>query len=343
MRRMKLNQFFSKPAVVSRNQPVFELTNSVKEEQLETRINELELQLQTFEGIEIENESLRLALNNGESTLRDVKLEAETVGERLALQEKTVKDLEDIKIEYDQAVQTIKSLTSQVNSFNETLATAQRSSIKQQTELDRLLHNNKELVSSNEELSQRTEQAETNYNSLSKEFNSVQDTVTQLTGSIEDVGTKYLKVEQIYNDTKDEVHYWKTQAGLLADQVDGFQEVEQRLHEWISVLENQNSTEQTRGKGNRKQLADTKKVVKEMGQTIEDLISEQQYLMTVNTKLKVEASKPHYMSMGAIQRAEGFEMPSLGEAINMNKLYLGNGRPTLLKFKSREKQDDNEE
>ena len=273
MRRMKLNQFFSKPAVVSRNQPVFELTNSVKEEQLETRINELELQLQTFEGIEIENESLRLALNNGESTLRDVKLEAETVGERLALQEKTVKDLEDIKIEYDQAVQTIKSLTSQVNSFNETLATAQRSSIKQQTELDRLLHNNKELVSSNEELSQRTEQAETNYNSLSKEFNSVQDTVTQLTDSIEDVGHKYLKVEQIYNDTKDEVHYWKTQAGLLADQVDGFQEVEQRLHEWINVLENQNSTEQTRGKGNRKQLADTKKVVKEMGQTIEDLIS----------------------------------------------------------------------
>jgi len=293
--------------------------------------------------VELENENLRLALSNDESTLREIRQQADSTNEKLVLQEQTLIELENIKIEYDQAVNAMKSLNSQIDSLNDTLLTAQKNSIKQQSEVERLMQNNKELESSNGELSQRTEQAETNYKGLSNEFNSVQDTVKQLTDEMEIAGKKYTEVVRIYNDTKDEIHYWKTQTGLLGDQVDGLEEVEQRLHEWINVLENQYSTEQTRGKGNKKQLADTKKVVKEMGQTIEDLISEQQYLVAVNNKLKAEASKPHYMSMGAIQRAEGFEMPNLGEAVNLSKLYLGNGRPTLLKFKSREKQDDNEE
>lgn len=339
---MKLNKFFDKPTVI-RHQPVFELTNSLKEEQLELEIKELEKQIQTFEEIEIENENLRLALNNDESTLRKVKQQADSTNEKLILQERTLLELENIKIEYDGAVQAIKSLNNQIDSLNDILITAQGSSVKQQSELDRLMRNNKELVSSNEEFSQRTEQAETNYNGLSREFNSVQDTVTQLTEEMDEAGIKYTEIVRLYSNVKDEIHYWKTQTGLLIDQVDGLEDVEQRLHEWVGVLENQHSTEQTKGKGNKKQLADTKKVVKEMGQTIEDLISEQQFLVAVNTKLKAEASKPHYTSIGAIQRAEGFQMPSLGEATNLNKLYLGNGRPTLLKFKSREKQDDNKE
>jgi len=339
---MKLNKFFDKPTVI-RQQPVFELTNSLKEEQLEHKIKELEIQIQTFEGVEVENENLRLALNNDESTLRDIRQKADSTNEKLILQEKTLLELENVKIEYDGAVQAIKSLNTQIASLNDTLITAQKSSVKQQSELDRLMQNNKELASSNEEFSQRTEQAETNYNGLSKEFNSVQDTVKQLTEEMDEAGIKYTEIVKLYSNVKDEIHYWKTQTGLLTDQIEGLDDVEQRLHEWIGVLENQYSTEQTKGKGNKKQLADTKKVVKEMGQTIEDLISEQQFLVAVNTKLKAEASKPHYMSMGAIQRSEGFEMPNLGEATNLNKLYLGNGRPTLLKFKSREKQDDNKE
>ena len=66
----------------------------------------------------------------------------------------------------------MKSLNSQIDSLNDTLLTAQKNSIKQQSEVERLMQNNKELESSNGELSQRTEQAETNYKGLSNEFNS---------------------------------------------------------------------------------------------------------------------------------------------------------------------------
>ena len=86
---MKLNKFFDKPTVI-RQQPVFELTNSLKEEQLEHKIKELETQIQTFEGIEVENENLRLALNNDESTLRDIRQKADSTNEKLILQEKTL-------------------------------------------------------------------------------------------------------------------------------------------------------------------------------------------------------------------------------------------------------------
>ena len=104
---MKLNKFFDKPTVI-RHQPVFELTNSLKEEQLEHEIKELEIQIQTFEGIEVENESLRLALNNDESTLREIRQQADSTNEKLILQEKTLLELENIKIEYDGDVTVLK-------------------------------------------------------------------------------------------------------------------------------------------------------------------------------------------------------------------------------------------
>ena len=41
--------------------------------------------------------------------------------------------------------------------------------------------------------------------------------------------------------------------------------------------------------------------------------------------------KPRYMSMGAIERAEGFKLPS--GSYFKGKNFLGNGTPTLLAFK----------
>ena len=50
-----------------------------------------------------------------------------------------------------------------------------------------------------------------------------------------------------------------------------------------------------------------------------------------NAVLIDELMKPRYMSMGAIERAEGFKLPS--GSYFKGKNFLGNGTPTLLAFK----------
>ena len=86
----------------------------------------------------------------------------------------------------------------------------------------------------------------------------------------------------------------------------------------------------------------TQKVISEMSGKIDEMEAEQEHLQEANIELKAKVAKPKYASFGTIERLENFAMTPMGAALNRNKLYLGNAKPTLLKFKPREeKENDN--
>ena len=70
---------------------------------------------------------------------------------------------------------------------------------------------------------------------------------------------------------------------------------------------------------------------------MDELIKENKSLAEFNSALKEELSRPKYMSMSAIERSEGFKLPVGG----YRKHFLGNSKPTLLKFKKEGVSDDN--
>ena len=72
-----------------------------------------------------------------------------------------------------------------------------------------------------------------------------------------------------------------------------------------------------------------------MGKSLEDFLAEKEYLNKINDQLKYQLSKNSYASVGTIGKKEGFKMSLASSATNWNKNYLGNSKPTLLKFKAR--------
>jgi len=67
------------------------------------------------------------------------------------------------------------------------------------------------------------------------------------------------------------------------------------------------------------------------------------YMTEKQEYLEIMLAKPRYVSEASIARTEGFKMPLGGMASNARKNYLGTGKPTLLKFQTKEPTDDNTE
>ena len=76
-----------------------------------------------------------------------------------------------------------------------------------------------------------------------------------------------------------------------------------------------------------------------MGDTIDSLMKERNFIQQENAKYREELSRPRFLSMGSIMAREGFSMPTGQE--NLRTKYLGTGRPTLLKFKKSGESNDN--
>ena len=70
---------------------------------------------------------------------------------------------------------------------------------------------------------------------------------------------------------------------------------------------------------------------------IASLLEDNRYLVGLSADLKKELAKPRFMSVAAIERSEGFKMPMGGTRTH----FLGQGKPTLLKFKTGGSTNDN--
>ena len=133
---------------------------------------------------------------------------------------------------------------------------------------------------------------------------------------------------------KDDLTYRENEAKDFSAQIDEAAQVETKLKVWVTRLEDEGTTNKTIKGGLDKDLVSLKETATDMGNVIEGLIKENTYLRGANREFRKHLSKPRYMSMGSIARKEGFKMPQGKE--NIRTQYLGNGSPTLLKFKANE-------
>ena len=75
-------------------------------------------------------------------------------------------------------------------------------------------------------------------------------------------------------------------------------------------------------------------IITDMSNTLDDMMKELSYVRQINKVYRDELSKPTYTSMAAIASQEGFVMPNGKENIRTHN--LGNYKPTMLKFKTKE-------
>lgn len=339
---MKLNSYFNKPVITKPQATVLQLGNEARETELENRIKYLEQELANrIDNIE-KVESLETQLEIDKKLDSSLRKDFSNLTEKYEKNRLLVETLSSTKADLDTAKLEMQQL----------IATSEQ----QQNTIEAAQQNSSMLQKRYEELQQEFNTLASKYGSLEndhirlKDIASEQDTsiqdLTFISKNLKDDNNNFLQEKEEltagYSDALTQLYYWQDTANRLADELDANADKEQQLRQWIETLKQQTEQETAKSKGAKNRLKNTQRMISEMSGQLEQIEESYQNLQEVNVELQAEVMKPTYNSFGAVKRLEGFEMSPMGAAINRNKLYLGNAKPTLLKFEHKEekKNDD---
>jgi len=339
---MKLNNFFTKSVAQPRSQTqVFRLGNESRETDLEQQIRMLQKEVSSLKDTTFENTELKQSVTALRREIKTLRKEHDTIYTKTQQQQTALDKLLNIEIAYNTNVTQLKEFTYQVEQTQAESEAIKAINSKQQMEVTTLQDEYATLSSHYGTLRLEYKEKE---NFLGVQQEQLHSQATQLEKSHKtnkETTEAYSELRGIYGDSLDQIDYWKGMAGVFADQIDDFKLLEQKLTNWVERLTTQNNQETSRSKGAASRLENSQSLIDEMNMTMTEMAKEQEYLQETNTNLRIQVAEPQYISVGAIQRLENFAMAPMGSAINRNKIYLGNAKPTMLKFKSGEEEYDN--
>ena len=328
---MKLNDYLEKSSKPVAANKTITFVNETKETQLRSEIEELSQKVEQLKEIErqyIETNALAQSL---ESRLHD---SLESVGNLQAKNSMIEADLERLKnaqIEKQDLQEKHNDLLGkfyeQENIINEHLDSLRQatSQIEQnEKQIEGLQNENKAVTSELEGYRQVTTDAQNELSDVNQKF-------ADQTKVFNEIQVKYTDEVKKNSLLSQEISTVESRNKTLESEKIDLEQTRNMLQAWASAIEADREEAEGKSQVNKSEINKLRDAVSEMAQNIDGLISENEYLVGLNNELKLELAKPNYASVGAIERAEGFKLPS--GAYFKGKNYLGNGTPTLLAFK----------
>ena len=335
---MKFSDFNKKPNKHNRKQSKIVVENLSAAENYQQQIQELENKIIVYQNIEVEKD---------EALKRKIVLEENLTlskNEISAIEEK-LKDFK-AKLEYTDSLnaklvhfeQDYKDANGQLSTTSNNLDLMTKRAEKQSLEINQLKNNLETQGSTMDIAFQERDRATIIKQDILAEFEELKINFKEsesFTNETSKINKELLKETK---EIKDDLVYWQTESKEFGIQLEEAKLLETKLRKWITDLEvetNQNKNSKTTlGEKVIKQQS----VITDMTKTLDDIIKEMTYLRIMNRKFREELSKPRYTAMGTIMKAEGFTMPQGKDNIRTHN--LGQGNPTLLKFKPTEEVSD---
>ena len=338
---MRLNDFTNKRSSIKSisNRTPIVVQNDSKIQQLQDRIYELEQQLSKNKGLmderdtairrknAVEEEQVRLRTENGQLTQQ-----ISVIQNSLVDYEKRISRIPPLEEELKAQVSRSDLLQNDLLEQIKLTQKLQADITNEEAQIQGLLDENKALQISETK-------ATSDFISISEEYNSIKNTFDEVKTFATAESKIKQELEKEVHELRDDRNFWQLEAEEAKIQVEQTAIIEDRLRNWITALESDQSNSQKKSNAATSIVNELKQTVTEMGDTLDTLMKERNFLQKENAKYREELSRPRYLSMGSIMAKEGISMP-LGKE-NLRTKYLGNGRPTLLKFgNSGESNDD---
>ena len=335
---MKLNKFFNKESVTPphKGRDIINVNNEYREAKLQASIKQLTQEIERLTIRDNEYSELRKKYFDLENQVSDIRISNDTLEEQelrlrqdVLYYESQMKDISTLK-------QKVLEIQDESNKFRDNYYSTKNLSQKQEDELVILKTERDELVTENKSLSVIAHKAEMDTHALTEDFQAVKIHSEEVDKKFTDISKIYIDAKRTVSILKDEKAYWEKFAYSLQDQLVETTDLSTQLKDWIAVVDTDKTKANAKASWGNTKIKELEKVITEMGQSMDDLLVDREYLNQINNQLKYQLSKNHYASVGAIAKKEGFKMSLASSATNWNKNYLGTARPTLLKFKSRE-------
>tara|TARA_R110000824_G_scaffold38277_2_gene117098 strand:- start:4259 stop:5275 length:1017 start_codon:yes stop_codon:yes gene_type:complete len=337
---MRLNDFTNKRSsrkTAATRQPIV-VQNDAKVQQLQKHIDDLEQQLSTNIGLEDERDSAIRRKNSVEEGHSALSTENEQLTQQVQLIQNSIIDYEKRISRIAPLEEELRSQVSRSDLLQNDLLEQIKLTQKLQTDLNNMESQTIGLLDENKAIQISETKATADFVSISEEYTSIKNTFDKIkTFATEESKIKQELEKEVY-ELRDNRNFWQLEAEEAKIQVQQTAIIEDRLRNWITALENDQSDSQKQSSAATSIVKELKETVTEMGDIITSLMKERNFLQQENAKYREEASRPKYLSMGSIMAKEGISMP-LGKE-NLRTKYLGNGRPTLLKFRNSGESND---
>ena len=334
---MKLNDFLNKsPHTRSTSQKIITVANEKKENELIETIQTLRKEIDRLHIVDSErsefNQRMQAAEIQLQETLeREVTLKADTV--RLTQELEEVLSVRD---ENQLMKDDLRDLKGQIGIQEAILEQSKNNNLSLNNTANYLTEQVKSLQEEQATLTRRLEEAR---QSASASLNSLQEVIVQRDDAnkmFQSIEVKYKEGQRKNSEVSHRAMYWERLAKTLQEEKDELEKTRYMLKTWASNVEADNIEKKGAVKVTQTELKKLRGTVRNMTTNIDGLIQENKELSSFNSALKNELSRPKYMSMAAIERSEGFKLPTGG----YRKHFLGNSKPTLLKFKREDKHDN---
>ena len=262
---------------------------------------------------------------------RSSELREDKLHEQIKLLEADVEHGETIKKEKYALEESLKDFKGQYSAQVNTLDSAQKANVSLSNDVQKISSQVEGLSNENSQLLESLESSAQQTIDNKNELEDIKQQFTEIDKVFSATQVKYKQEAKKNSELSRDLSHWQRVANTLQEEKDELEQTRKMLRAWAESVESdyQNSTEI--GRVNKSEIQKLRMAVTSMNEHIAQLMDENEYLVEKNAVLIDEIMKPKYMSMGAIERAEGFKLPS--GSYFKGKNFLGNGTPTLLAFK----------
>ena len=318
-----MGSFYTQKAPIrAKNTQVFTLGNEVKEDELSSKIIDLEQKIVTLTQLQSKKGELEGKIARQEKRLQEelemnknLQLTVSDLTATVSIQERSL-------AQFDVFQQENKHLTDTNGQITQNLADMRFELTEQTKELERVRTHNADLDIGHRSMLNATQAKDDTITDLTHALTKLQQEHEKLIGSTNILVGQFKALESV-NKQLDNTNLTLTgEVALLNTQQQSASKQEQ--------INLQQRSEQVAQRTRQLMVAQ----IEELNQDVTDL-------QKINSYYKTELSKPQHMSISAIARQEGFKMPLASSAINYRKNNLGTGQATLLRFGNKEITNDN--
>ena len=334
---MKLSDFNRPTKKVTRSKILTLPDNEIKKQSYETRIKELEEDVNKYNKLLIEHAALEDRFNTVEQDLEQLRNDNSSTTNALEQKELAYNLINENNNDLRGIAEQIPTLQYKIEQLNKELTDISRENIEGRQAYDVCEKNLIELQKTSERLNIQVGDQETKINTQANQILELSNLNTKLSGdNVEYSKTLSLTLKN-FDDLEREAQSLLNDNRAARETINTLESVKTQLNSWITNLNKDNSKKSNKSSALEDSLKDSKIVIEELGETVANLIQDKEELMELNATLLTEVRKPRYFSTSSLLNRAG--LPVASQAVE--RKYMGLGSPTLLKFK-REDVNDNE-
>ena len=331
---MKINNFFNKKKPKRLASSKIVLNNEYEEERLKDELDSSKKALNQYKETDKINEQLRKRNNSLEEANKDYveeneKFRAELVEVKDELEKEHLTNSKIPELE-----EKLHNVSGQLNKSKETERNLNLAHIKVISEKNSLGTEAKNFEKENKLLKEDNKLLKNDHDSMKNDYDLMKKDLSEHKSFTRKVSILYKEGVKKLDSFAQQKDFWESKAVEREKQLKEAKRLEKELRTWLSELEISEGDKNSKFKNSSKKVTVLQNIIKNMENNISGLTDELEFTTKLLKELKIRASKPSYMSESMIARTEGFKLPFSNEA--EPRKFLGNSKPTLFKFKSKE-------